>query len=553
MTEQTSDIQWYIARDGKQYGPLSDAEMQLFVDGGHLQEPDLIWRAGFADWLAAYEIFPPKQTPTAAPIPEPDPEEGPVSLTQNLSRMREKTAAEATASSAKPEDTAKSSPTTSPKAAAPSGGISQTQPQPTNTAPKSNQTSQSSAPAGTADGTPKQAASSNVELQKSSAPSHSPQQVQTPTTQTSTSSPYAYTPTQPDMEPAPSSNRGRRFAIAAVVLAFIGGGGWFALQNNEQLSTFARAALNIPNSGSNTKDATESINVVKAPDSPSGSPPPAETTNAPTTNGPASDISNAFSQEDGRGTNAAGQKPDADRQATTDNQVPFDTAALTPQEQPAASVPDVDAHYTSSPLWTVVRQEFPDWYGERMREIAQLSTEKTQSDVTKYAMRSLVKLRRQHAKEALAASSPKLRNIASAFLQNLQSLKSHSTEACYGFISKGETSPAVTALYDDGDQKAALEAQATAVFQAIADGRQAPKSRERPQKPDYDVLAVQLGQLGWSQADLQLFANPKALARAAPERVCQMVQDWFSAHISIEDEAVQERLLFETLRPVIAG
>jgi hypothetical protein len=32
-----------------------------------------------------------------------------------------------------------------------------------------------------------------------------------------------------------------------------------------------------------------------------------------------------------------------------------------------------------------------------------------------------------------------------------------------------------------------------------------------------------------------------------------MLQDWFSAHLAITDPAVQERLLFETLKPVVSG
>ncbi len=59
--------------------------------------------------------------------------------------------------------------------------------------------------------------------------------------------------------------------------------------------------------------------------------------------------------------------------------------------------------------------------------------------------------------------------------------------------------------------------------------------------------------LGWSQADLQLFADPRALARTSHDRVCKMVQDWFSAHIAVKDRSAQERLLIETLRPVVAG
>ena len=69
MTGQQADIQWYIAREGKQHGPLSDVEMRTFVAQGHLKPTDLIWRAGFADWRPAPAVFPFQQPepPAAAP------------------------------------------------------------------------------------------------------------------------------------------------------------------------------------------------------------------------------------------------------------------------------------------------------------------------------------------------------------------------------------------------------------------------------------------------------------------------------------------------------
>ncbi|MEL7049349.1 MAG: GYF domain-containing protein, partial [Pseudomonadota bacterium] len=56
----TSETQWFVAREGQQHGPLSEAEMRLFVQGGHLKPTDLIWKAGFPDWKPAPAVFPPK-------------------------------------------------------------------------------------------------------------------------------------------------------------------------------------------------------------------------------------------------------------------------------------------------------------------------------------------------------------------------------------------------------------------------------------------------------------------------------------------------------------
>src|SRR5262249_7057556 len=58
MPAPSSQHQWYLARDGQQYGPLSDPELAKFVELGHLQASDLLWREGFPDWRPALSVFP---------------------------------------------------------------------------------------------------------------------------------------------------------------------------------------------------------------------------------------------------------------------------------------------------------------------------------------------------------------------------------------------------------------------------------------------------------------------------------------------------------------
>ena len=59
---------------------------------------------------------------------------------------------------------------------------------------------------------------------------------------------------------------------------------------------------------------------------------------------------------------------------------------------------------------------------------------------------------------------------------------------------------------------------------------------------------------GWNPADLAaLFRRLGRLSRATPQKVCQMVQDWFAAQLAVKDEEVQLRLLVEALKPVVAG
>ena len=71
MKPTDSEIVWYIAREGEQHGPLSDAEMQLFVKNGHLKPTDLVWNPEMADWQTAASVFPPPAPPTPSPPPPP--------------------------------------------------------------------------------------------------------------------------------------------------------------------------------------------------------------------------------------------------------------------------------------------------------------------------------------------------------------------------------------------------------------------------------------------------------------------------------------------------
>ena len=216
---------------------------------------------------------------------------------------------------------------------------------------------------------------------------------------------------------------------------------------------------------------------------------------------------------------------------------------------------DIEARWQQTAHWPVIKREFPDWYGERLREAAQLASEnKPEDEINKALVDQLITLRRQNSAQALAASPVKLRALASAFLANLRQLKSQSTTACFNFISQGEGTPGVIDQFQSADgAKSPMQLQVAAIFEAIGEGRKSPITHEKPIKADYDTLMDQLAKLGWSQSDVATFADPKALARAEPARVCQMVQDWFVAHISITDEATQERLLGETLRPVVSG
>ena len=113
--------------------------------------------------------------------------------------------------------------------------------------------------------------------------------------------------------------------------------------------------------------------------------------------------------------------------------------------------------------------------------------------------------------------------------------------------------PLATVSRKVSDLEAHLQTQLAAVFEAIADGRKSPRVYPAPRKTDYDMLAGELTKLGWSQSDMALFSDEQALARAAPQKVCQLVHDWFAAQLGLKDADMQLRLLVDSLKPVVAG
>jgi len=410
MTGQQADIQWYIAREGKQHGPLSDVEMRTFVAQGHLKPTDLIWRPGFADWRPAPAVFP-------FPQPEPAP--------------------------------ATPRPTTQGRRPEPARGPV---PPPATTAAASEHTFEPN----------------RIRVAQGS---------------------------------DDSGKSGARRALGIVaLLVLLGGGGWYAWQSG--------AAGMLGDRISSTQEG-EQVPTVAAP---------------------------------ADGTTAA---PAAEAPAAAP---PVDKA------QVEAGAQALDSKFEKMAAWSVVKREFPDWYGDQLRQAAQLSAQnQPEHEVNKHLAEALVALRRQHANDALSASTERLKLVASSFLDNLKSLSSQSVGACYGFISQGENSPAVLEVLQSPEQGATVQAQIAAIFEAIADGRKSPATHDKAAKADYDVLVQELTKLGWKENDLQVFSNPTLLSKEPPARVCQMVQDWFFAHLSVADPGTQERLLVETLKPVVSG
>jgi uncharacterized protein DUF4339 len=409
MSVQASQTQWYLAREGQQYGPLSEAEMARFIELGHLQPTDLLWREGFPDWRPALVVFPGRK-PGGAALPRP-----------GSSPMQQSA-----------RDTGHR------------GG--------------------SRALVRRVDGP----AAEHFEMD--------PRDDE------------RFDEDRPRSNRRGGSGRFRRAARTLLLLGVIGAAGWFAYVYRAQLTDYATAL-----------------------------------------------------------SSSSGSEPRVDLPSAQALEVP-------PLKGLGGPPGAVDATLQTTALWRVLKREFPDWYAERLKEIGTLTAQnKDEGAIAQQMARALVALRRQQVNYALAASFPRLKLVATTFYENLVQLRKQSSEMCFDFISQGEASPSVVALLQGSRHTAHLQAQLTAVFEAIAEGRKTTRVYPQPRKIDYDWLAGELGKRGWSQDDMRLFSDERALASAGPEKVCQLVHDWFAAQLAIKDNDMQLRLLVDSLKPVVAG
>ena len=391
MSPPGSQTQWYLAREGQQFGPISEAELAKFIELGHLQPTDLLWREGFPDWRPAMVVFPPQartapRTGNALPSTKPDR-------------------------------------------------------QPSRREPSYRRQDHAGASSG-----------------------------------------------QEDERAKPRGRRRGRVLAALVVVAALGGGGWYAYSNHAKLVAY------ISLFASSSTSAT------------------------------ALDIADRKSLEAPPFAGLRGS-PDA-----------------------------VDAKMQSTALWRVIKREFPDWYTLRLNEVVSLAREnKDDAAIAQHVARKLVELRRQQLGNGLSATLPRIKTVVVAYHENLTRLRRQNTSACYGFISQGEEHPAIVGMLRGSEHTAHLQAQMTAVFEAIAEGRKQPRVYPRPTPAHHELLAANLRKMGWTQEDMALFSDERALSRAAPEKVCQVVHDWFSAQLSLTDPEAQTRLLVDSVRPIFAG
>lgn len=504
MADSNQAIEWYLARDGRQHGPVTDVELHKIIELGYLRPTDLVWRQGMAEWALAETVLvlSPASAPAKPQMPASSADVAPRQSAPEPARAasapnyapharvepeqpgpRRQDSAARLPEPDRPEQQRWREPA-HPQARGPSGRDAHgSHGYPGDRGPAS------AAPAARYDGRGPSGAALATAVHPG--PGHAPQSAGS-----AGAHPDRATPVRPGPQSADHGRRERRgfpwrTAIILALLAGLAGGG-LALHRAGKLSNLPFLAAPSVSGG---------VPVVNRPSA------------------PARDDS---------------AQPSAPVVRSGANQA-------------------VDVDVLRSPLWQRLKRDFPDWYQERATELSRMTSEsKSDREINAAIVRWLIDLRRRYNADALAASPARLKSIASSFVESLAQLSRESTAACYGYISQGEASPAVIDLRKP-EQRAALDVQLATIFDAVTEGRKSPVKRDPPRREDYDLLSAELGKRGWSAADLQLFTDARALSRAAPEKVCQMVQDWFAAQLAIEDEAAKTRLLGEALKPVVAG
>ena len=525
MSGTPSTNEWYIARDGVQHGPVSDAEMRKFIDLGHLRAADLVWCARFTAWQSGAQAFPEHFQPTSpsapvqqvAPSPAvlPNPTAAPARdprVQPTTPRPVQPTTAAPVSENAAWAQAMRAAVTGPAMPTAPSSAqtqFTQTSAQTRQSAHVASQPGMQAAPATAS--TPAiaispqpvapfaapfagmQALAPMPSLQGhllpgalQSAPLHGPHDIET--------FDHAHDPDPEETMPPPRRGWIGVATAAFAVILIVGGLGWFGWQNRSIISGASAV-------GSAISSATQSLSGGS-----SGSAGPVETFRAP------------------------------------------------PYSAPGETKEEIDASLQRIAIWRYLKRQFADWYEERVVEIERMRAQKRDERViTQYMVDVIVTLRRRFAQSALQASPEHLRAMSTAFVTNLKQLGSRDGATCYAFITHGETSPFMIELSNTPAFAETLQKQMISVFQGVVDARSNKKVHAATRREDYIALTGELTQRGWTQQDLATFSDPQRLSTTLPDKVCQLVQQWFVTQLALKDTELQTRLLAESLKPLVGG
>lgn len=495
MSQSEQPIEWYLARDGQRHGPISDLEMRKIVELGHLKPTDLVWRPGFPEWTTAASVFPAPPPRPAAPAP-PAPVRPPASAPDDDPLRHRRVPPAGTTQRASPygDVPQRPQPTGPGHAAHPQDPHAQA-PHPGGPGPQAgypHAPHPHHGPGGAAaelGARPQPGPAGDPHLHARSPDAHRAGRGAAPGP--GGSDPHAYEEAlAADLEEMLEPAQRRRMPwklLISLLVLLVLAGAVIGLMRTGHLNL---ASLPFVKTSS-----TKGLPVVRAPK---------------------------------------------------------ESYKESPLKTFTGSAEEIDVGFQRAAIWKLAKAEFPDWYKARVEETVKLKSEnKDDAAISAHLMRALVDLRRKNANLAFAARPERLKAIATAFVETLSRLSKTSVEACYRFISGGETDPKMIELLRSSEHTATMQALMTSVLEAVVDGRKTQAKYAAAERKDYDLLAAQLSVRGWSPADLALFDDARSLSRAPHQKVCQMVQDWFSAQTSIKEEAVQSRLFVATLRPLI--
>lgn len=574
MSQNNEHIEWYIARDGQQHGPLSQAELDKFIEFGHLRPTDLLWRAGFPDWRVASDVFPspPAAPPSAQRAADFDGEaaDGGAQQATGGARSPEPRAdrAQETVSSPGGEarrhdvgtsDSWQQEAPHGPATGRGPGVIHQnraggdTQPSasfadawqeaearsgqhsggPAVTAhPQHGPTQPGRQPRGPVVGADPGAASTEAALPAGVGASldrgprgfqgGSPENVPRPdvSLQGPGTEDDDYEEDDNDYEDA---GRSSWIAIAATVLilGLIGAGGWFAYNNQNQI-----AALYSDLIGSSLS-AGDDVEIIRAPE----------------------EATRESADDRSSGTvNPTASQPVREPVTPTTASVSRQSAGG-PEDATLANVPIL-----KSEAWSFARREFAPWTSKQLEQAREMAAaNESVTAINNHLVNAFVEFRRDNAALALLASSERLENVALAFVASLKALTTEGPDSCYAFISSGEGTESLAPVYFKPLVVEKIDQQMLAIMGAIVDAKSNPSARSAPKAEDFEKLSGELNERGWSDADLKLFSNPDALSRAKPDVVCRLVTEWFATQTRLGDREARDRLIAASLRPVIGG
>lgn len=71
MSRDNASIQWFLSRDGQQYGPYPHEQFQDFLSSRHILPTDFVWRSDEQIWQPAFTVLaitsPPRESTSPSP------------------------------------------------------------------------------------------------------------------------------------------------------------------------------------------------------------------------------------------------------------------------------------------------------------------------------------------------------------------------------------------------------------------------------------------------------------------------------------------------------